>query len=157
MSSVEIHGIKDVQEMLGRYTDPEFRRRLQDALKAGANTFKAPLRAESARVSRRMGKAVSVVKSPRTLAGKHEKTKDPAVYVGYRKKTAPFAHMVIGGTRDHGPRKANLMVFRNPPVGVVAAHVRGVKPNPIVSRVAAQHQDSAYLAIDRDLDKSERL
>lgn len=155
-SFITIKGADGVHKMLNQYMQPILPRRLQRAMKAGGDQLKNPLKAESRKVSRRMGNAVTVVQSPSGLAGKLEKVRDPHVFVGYRRKTAPFAHMVIGGTRAHGPRKARVMVFRNPPVGVVATHVSGVQPNPIVSRVAAAHGDKAYSAIWRDLDKTEK-
>lgn len=155
MSDVEVRGADGVIRMLKAYTDPTMKRRLQRAVKAGADELKGPLRAESARVSRHMAKAVTTIQNPGTLSGKHDRVTDPHVFVGYRRKVAPFAHIVIGGSRDHGPRKADVMVFSNPPVGVRARRVRGVTPNPIVSRVASRHEGAAYRAIDRDLDKTE--
>ena len=47
------------------------------------------------------------------------------------------------------------MVFKNNPEGVVAQHVRGVKHNPMIARVAARLEGQAYAAIDRDLDRTE--
>lgn len=156
MSDIEIHGVDGVMRMLKPYTDPAFKRRMQSAVKAGGLALQGPLRAESGRVSKRMAKAVYVVQTPTSMVGRHDKVTDPHVFVGYRRKTAFFAHMVIGGTREHGPRKARAMVFSNPPEGVVAHHVRGVRPNPIVARVASAHESQAYSAVWRDLDKTEK-
>lgn len=154
---IKIEGLDGVRRMLQQYTHPTLTKRFKSATKAGGNEIKPALKTASREVSTRMARAVSVVQSPRPLVGKLPNTREPHIYVGYRKKTAPFAHMVIGGTRDHGPRKGPAMIFRNPPVGVAARHVRGVRPNPIVARVAAQHGDRAYAAVWRDLDKTERL
>lgn len=150
-------GIDDIRKMLKQYAHPILTKRMKSATKAGGKEIKKPLKSAAGAVSKRMGKAVSVVQNPRPLAGRLPSTRDPHVYVGFRKKVAPFAHMVIGGTRDHGPRKAPVMIFKNPPRGVRAMHVRGVTPNPIVSRVAASHGDRAYGAAWRDLDKTEHL
>jgi len=153
----QIKGLDGVHKMLRAYTNPEFTKRMKSAVKAGGNELKGPLRAESRTVSKRMGRAVTVVQSPRGLAGKLSNTRDPHVYVGYRKKTAFFAHFVVGGTQDHGPRKAKLMAFwdqRNSDI-VLARRVHGVKANPIPSRVADRHEGAAYRAIDHDLDKTE--
>lgn len=151
----KVIGLDGVHRMLKAYTNPEFTRRMKSAVKAGGNELKGPMKSESASVSRRMGRAVSVVQSPTGLAGKISRTRDPHVYVGYRRKTAFFAHFVVGGTQDHGPRSAPLMVFRGKNGTVRTRHVRGVKANPIPSRVAQRHESSVYRAIDRDLDRTE--
>lgn len=156
MSAIEIKGVEGIHKMLSAYMHPEFTKRLKRATKAGGNELKNPLRSASAQVSKRMAKAVSVVQSPKGLVGKFGRSPDPGVYVGYRRKIAPFAHIVIGGSKDHGPRKAGVMFFRNPPVGVTARRVRGVKPNPIVAKVAAAHGDKVLSAVMRDLDKTEK-
>lgn len=164
--SYKVMGLDGVHRMLKAYTNPEFTKRMKSAVKAGGNELKGPMKSESAKASRRMGRAVSVVQSPTGLVGKIKRTRDPHVYVGYRRKTAFFAHFVVGGTQDHGPKTAPLMTFRAKGTrgwatattsgGVVRTkHVRGVKANPIPSRVAQRHESSVYRAIDRDLDRTE--
>ena len=156
MTTVTIKGIDGVRKMLRQYTNPEFTKRMKRAVKSGGTELKDPLRSASAQVSKRMAKAVTVVQSPKGLVGKLKATNDPHVYIGYRRKDAPFAHIVIGGSKDHGPRSARVMQFHNDPVGAFARHVRGVRANPIVAKVAATHGDKAYSAVWRDLDKTEK-
>lgn len=156
--SYRVLGVNEIRKWLKAYTGPELRKRMKRATKAGAEQLRGPLRSESRNVSQRMGKAVSVVATPRTLAGKITRLRggDVGTYIGYRRKTAFFAHFVVGGTKDHGPRRARAMVFRGKDGGWVRTrHVRGVKANPIPSRVASRHEGAVYHAVDRDLDKTE--
>lgn len=146
MSTVVVRGVEGVRRMLKPYTDPSMRKRVQTATKAGADVFKPAMKAEAAKVSKRLARSVSVRKARRDL---------PATIVTFRPKVAFFRHFVVGGTKAHGPKRKGVMVFRNPPVGVVAKHVRGVRPNPIPARVAARLEGQAYAAIDRSLDQTE--
>lgn len=145
-ASVTVVGADGVHRMLRAYTNPKLTKRLQDATKAGANVFKAPLKAEARTVSKRLARSVSVRKAKRER---------PATIVTFRPKVAFFRHFVIGGTRDHGPRKAKLMAWQGKSGPAFARRVRGVKPNPIVARVASRLAGQAYAAIDRDLDRTE--
>lgn len=108
-------------------------------------------------MSRHMARAVRV---------KRAKTGKPGWVVGSRRKIAFFWHMVINGTRDHGPRKADALVFVpgwNPYLGasshgagngwVRARRVRGVKPNPIIDRVVARRERQTADGIERDIVK----
>lgn len=146
MSNVTIQGADGVQKMLSDYMEPKLPRRLQDATKAGANVFKAPLKAEARRVSKRMARAVSV---------KRARKDRPATIVVFRAKLAWFRHFVIGGTRDHGPRRARLLVFDSGGQVIRARRVRGVPANPMVDRVVNAYDARAYQAIDQALDRSE--
>lgn len=147
MISVSVRGAEGVHQMLHDYMEPILPRRMQAATKAGASVFKAPLRAEAARVSKRMARAVSVRQAARDR---------PATVVTFRPKIAFFRHFVIGGTRDHGPRRARLLVFTTRQGIVIRARrVRGVRPNPMVDRVATRYAAQAYRAIDTSLTQSE--
>lgn len=145
MNVIEIRGQSGVHKMLADYMVPKLPRRLQDATKAGATVFKKPLQSEARKVSKRMGQDVKVVRAARDR---------PATIVKFGKK-AWFDHFVIGGTRDHGPRRADALAFQGRNGFVVTKHVRGVKPNPMVARVANAHQGAAYAAIDKSLDRTE--
>lgn len=145
MSVIEIRGQAGVHKMLADYMVPKLPKRLQDATKAGAMVFKKPLQAEARKVSKRMGQDVKVVRAARDR---------PATIVKFGKK-AWFDHFVIGGTRDHGPRRADALVFQGRNGVVRAKRVRGVKPNPMVDRVADRHSSQAYAAIDKSLDHTE--
>lgn len=142
---ITVNGAAGVHEMLRDYMEPVLPKRMQDATKAGATVFKAPLKAEARKVSKRMAAAVSV-----TRARKNR----PATIVKFSKK-AWFEHFVIGGTQDHGPRSAGALVFEGRNGVVRTGRVRGVQPNPMVRRVADQYEGRAYQAIDQALDRSE--
>jgi hypothetical protein len=75
--------------------------------------------------------------------------------VTFRPKIAFFRHFVIGGTRDHGPRKADALAFEGRAGFVVTKRVRGVPPHPIVEQVFRANESRADQAIDRALDQSE--
>lgn len=143
---IEVRGIRGVQDMLGDYTNPKLPKRLQDATKAGADVFKPAVKAEARSVSKRLARSVSV---------RRAKKDRPATILTFRPKVAFFRHFVIGGTRDHGPRRAAALVFQGRSGFVVTKHVRGVRPNPIITRVADRLEGQAYAAIDKALDRSE--
>jgi hypothetical protein len=144
--SVQITGADGVHRMLRDYMEPKLPKRMQDATKAGATVFKAPLKTEARKVSKRMARSVSVRKARKDR---------PATIVTFRPKVAWFRHFVIGGTKDHGPRSASALVFEGRSGFVVTRRVRGVPPNPIVSRVADRLETQAYQAIDQSLDRTE--
>jgi len=156
---IEVRGVEGVHRMLADYMTPKLPKRMQDATKAGAEVFKKPVKAEAAKVSKRLNRSVSVRKAARDR---------PATILTFRPKIAWFRHFIIGGTRDHGPRRASALFFVpgwNPYSGasskgvgnnwVRVPRVRGVKPNPIIARVFTQYEATALAAIDRSLDQSE--
>lgn len=142
---ITVQGADGVHDMLRDYMAPILPRRLQDATKAGAMVFKAPLQAEARKVSKRMGRSVLVQRARKDR---------PATIVKFGKR-AWFEHFVIGGTRAHGPRRAKALVFKGKSGFVVTRRVRGVPPNPMVDRVADRFETRAYQAIDRHLDSTE--
>lgn len=149
MSAIEITGEAGVHKMLAGYTNPLLTKRLQAATSAGAKALKKPVQTEAKRASKRLAKSVSA------RTAKRDK---PAAVVTFRPKVAFFRHFVIGGTRDHGPRKAGnrFLIFRGRSgQNVMVPRVRGVKPNPIIARVVAAYEREAYAAIDNSLTKSE--
>jgi hypothetical protein len=99
-------------------------------------------------VSKRMGRAVRV---------RRAKTGRPDWVVGSRRKVAFFWPFVIGGTKDHGPKKAHLLVWVTPTATVRAARVRGVGENPIVERVAKANEKRIADAISIDFGKQAGL
>lgn len=162
----DVRGIPEVRRMLKQYAHPELTRRAQQATKAGGQVFKAPLRAEAGKVSRRMRKGVSVRRARRER---------PATIISIRPKVAFFRHMVIGGTKDHGPRAAPYMVIglndlRASGSRKVRVHgpgalrgqglrrvsrVRGVKPNPMIARVFDSYEGPAWKAVEMNLTSTE--
>ena len=144
--TIEVRGEREVRQMLGDYMNPKLSTRLQSATKAGAEVFKKPVQAEAGKVSKRLRRSVSV---------KRARKERPATIVYFRAKIAWFRHFIIGGTRDHGPRTAPFLVFESRGEVVRAKRVKGVRPNPIMSRVADRYERQAYDAIDRSLDSTE--
>jgi hypothetical protein len=156
--TVQVSGVDGVRRALAPWLEPELTAHLDAANKRAAQTMAKELRAEAKPVSKHMSRAVRV---------KRARTGKPGWVVGSKRKIAFFWHMVIGGTRDHGPRKAKALVFVpgwNPYLGassrgvdrgwIRAARVRGVGPNPIVERVARQHERRVAADIDRDMTKA---
>lgn len=146
---VSIEGISGVRRMLRPLLEPELSAELDASTKRAAQLYARELRTELRPVSRHMARAVRV---------KRAKRDRPGWVVGSRRKIAFFWHMVIGGTRDHGPRKAPALVFVpnvNQYIGasshgvatgrvVRTRRVRGVPANPIVKRVADRNQAHAF-------------
>jgi hypothetical protein len=143
--SVQIRGASEIQQALRKWMEPELSKELDAATKAGANRYAKALRPELRTVSRRMARAVRV---------KRAKRDRPGWVVGSRRKVAFFWPFVIGGTRDHGPRKAKLLVWITPTATVRAARVRGVPANPIVERVAERVEAAAMAEADKSMTKS---
>lgn len=146
MNTITITGAAGVHQMLDDYMTPKLPRRMQDATKAAATVFRAPLKAEAAKVSKRLARSVSVRRAARER---------PATVVTFRPRIAFFRHFIIDGTRDHGPRSAQMLRWESRGKVIWAKHVRGVKSNPIVDRVGARYERAAYDALDKALDKSE--
>ena len=140
----EVHGQADVERMLAKYKDPEFTKRAQQATSQGAEVLRRPVQREAGRVSQRMSQSVYVRKALRDL---------PGTTVGFRPKIAWFRHFVIGGTKAHGPRKKKALKFRGRFGWVVVKRVKGVRPNPIIERVAKQYQQRVFDAMVRTITK----
>lgn len=139
-----IEGSARARRMLRQWQEPELSRRAQTATTVGVEVVRRPLQKEAAAVSSRMSKSVYVRKARRDL---------PATVAGYRPKVAWFRHFVIGGTRAHGPRRKQALRFRGRFGWVIVKRVRGVKPNPIIVRVARQYQRKVFDAMIRSLTR----
>lgn len=142
--TVTVQGKANVQRMLRQYKDPELTRRAQIATIQGAEVTRKPLQREAARASKRMSRAVSVRQAQRNK---------PAAVVTFKPKIAWFRHLVIGGTRAHGPRRKEALRFRGRFGWVFARRVRGVRPNPMVERVARAYQRQIFDAMVKAIVK----
>lgn len=153
---IEVVGAPAVRRMLRPWIEPSLPQRAKRAVRKGGNILKPPLRAEAKKVSKRMAKAATVQLSARGLVGGKQMPKlmpgEPGVYVGFVHKKAFFSHLVIGGTHDHGPRRAKALVFEGRGGLVVTGRVRGVKANPMVERVSSQYGEQAVAAFRRELE-----
>lgn len=156
--NVRVQGVSAIHRALAPLLDPELSNTIDVANKRAAQSLAKDVRAEARPVSRHMAKAVRV---------KRARTGKPGWVVGSRRKVAFFWHMVINGTRAHGPRRAPALVFLpgwNPYLGgsshgvggksgkwVRTRRVRGVKPNPIVDRVVSGREAAAARQIEADV------
>jgi hypothetical protein len=148
---VGVEGVAGVHEMLRKWADPKtLETRNRNATRAAAKLLAKPLRAEARAASSRMGKSVYI----------HQKRGDrTATIVGHHRKVSrgpkgDFWPMVIGGTKDHGPRKAKFLIFTGSGGETIfARRVRGVRPNPIVARVAQTYGERAIAAMIAELEK----
>lgn len=154
---VQVRGVSELQRALRPLLDPEFTDIIDAENKKAAQSLAKDVRAEAKPASKHMAKAVRV---------KRAKTGKPGWVVGSRRKIAFFFHMVIVGTRDHGPRRADAMVFIpgwNPYIGgsskgvgnkvVRTKHVRGVRANPIIERVVARREAGVARKLENDIAK----
>jgi hypothetical protein len=142
---VDAHEVTEALDQLDRKGNKQS---LQKATTEGAKYLKPKLQAEARKVSRRMGRSVSARKARRGT---------PASIVKFG-KAAWFAHFVIGGTRSHSTRRRQgitVQAFTDGGVQKFSTghEVRGVRPNPIVSRVADREGDNALEAAERSLVK----
>jgi hypothetical protein len=131
---IQIQGVDGIRKAIRPLLEPEISKELDAATKKAAQTYAKALRPELRTVSKRMARAVRV---------KRAKRERPGWVVGSKRKVAFFWPFVIGGTRDHGPRKAKLMSFVSQGKSVRAKRVRGVPANPIVERVAQRVESKA--------------
>lgn len=124
--SVEVLGLSGLQKALRPLLDPELTNTIDKANKKGAQTYAKRLRPAVGARSTRMRKAVRV---------RRAKTGKPGWIVGSKRSVAFFWPFVIGGTRDHGPRKAPALRFQVNGSWISTRRVRGVKADPIVEKV----------------------
>lgn len=153
---VQIKGVEGIRRVLAPLLEPELTKLLDVGNKKAAQLLAKEVRADLRPVSKHMARAVRV---------KRAKTGKPGWVVGSRRKGAFFFHMVIGGTRAHGPRRAAALVFIpnwNPYIGasshgiatgnvVRTQHVRGVRPNPVIARVAKRAESRAFAEVDKQI------
>ncbi len=160
--TISVQGISGIRRALRPLLEPEITAELDASTKRAAQLYARELRTELRPISRHMSRAVRV---------KRAKTGKPDWVVGSRRKVAYFWHMVIGGTRDHGPRKAPALMFVpnwNPYIGassrgietgrvVRARRVRGVPANPAVERVATRNERRAFSLAEQQFLRSTGL
>lgn len=139
---VQVTGVSAIHRALRPLLDPELTQTIDVANKKGAQSLAKDLRAEARPLSKRMARSVRV---------KRARTGKPGWVVGSRRKIAFFWHMVIGGTRDHGPRRATALVFVVGEKVVRALRVRGVKAHPIVDAVVRRREATVSKAIEADV------
>lgn len=144
---IDVRGVAEVQSYLA-HVEKGQKAVLQKATTAGAKAMKPFVQAAAPRGA--------TGKLRRSVSARQARRNRPAAVVGPRPKVAFYRHMVIGGTRDHGPRKARALAFQGPNGQVFAAHVRGVKPRPFVAEGFAAGQGAMNAAIDAVVDEAMR-
>lgn len=155
---VEVRGADAIHRALAPLLQPELDEIMWRTTRKAAQQYAKALRSETKPASRTMAGAVRYYKAKRDR---------PGYVVGYRRRKAFFAHWVIGGTRDHGPKRASALVFipgfnaylgaSSHGVGradggggwVRARRVSGVRPNPIVERAG----DKAEGRVSREMEQ----
>ena len=143
--TVDVRGLAGVQAMLGKWDDKSARKVLRSALRSGGAVVKKAVKAEAPYPD--LKRAVWA-----RTAGKGQ----IGFVIGHHKSNGGFIwHMVVGGTKAHGPRKAKALVFYNRKAGnmVVASSVRGISPNPFVARAYAHSEATAMAKVSEVIDK----
>jgi hypothetical protein len=143
--SVDIRGLPEVQEMLARLDDPHVKKVLQQAMGAGAQAMKPALVA-----------AAPYPGLKKSVWARTAKRQRPAAVVGHHKtRDSFFWHMIVGGTQDHGPRRAPWLAFWSHGRHYVLPKVKGIKPNPFVARAynSARGEGASMNAIREVIDK----
>lgn len=146
---VRVQGVSGIRRALRPLLDPELTAAIDAANKRGAQALARELRTEVRPLSKRMGRAVRV---------KRAKTGKPGWVVGGRRKTAFFWHMVIDGTRDHGPKRAKRLAWKG--AGgqpVFARRVRGVQGHDVVGAVMARSERRVADQIEQEIVKGAGL
>ena len=143
---IDVRGVDAVVAALGKMTDKQAKAMLQKSATAGAAVLKRTVKAAAPK-----GQTGNLRKSIRSGQTKRNR---PAARVYNVKRIAFYRHMVVGGTRAHGPKNAKVMIFR--PAGeahnVTATWVRGTKPRPFVSQGFDAGRVAAEAAIDKVVD-----
>lgn len=147
MISVDVRGVGDVQDALAKLDDKQAKAMLQKSASAGAKVLKGTVK--SAAPKGATGNLKRSIRSGQT------KRKRPAARVYVFKPIAFYRHMVVGGTKAHGPKRASWLVFR--PVGeahnVWARRVRGTRPRPFFAQGFDAGRSAAEAAIDKVVDQ----
>lgn len=137
---ITVEGVAGVHQMLAKFIDVDaFEKRQRLAAREAAKLLAKPLRAEVGKSSSRMRRAVYIHNMRGSKTG---------VIVGHHKSKSKgpkgdFWPMVIGGTRDHGPRKAGALVFEGRNGMVVTHWVKGVTGTNAVQRVSDSYGERA--------------
>jgi len=141
--AVDIRGLPEVQAMLARLDDPNVKKVLQQAMGKGAEAMKPALAA-----------AAPYPGLKRAVWARRAKRQRPAAVVGHHKRKDSFYwHMIVGGTRDHGPDHAPWLAFWSHGRHYVLPRVKGIKPNPFVARAYNSGQGAGMRAVKEVIDK----
>lgn len=144
--TIEVRGMQDVLKALDKLDPKAGKKLMQKATAEGAKkVLKPKVKSESPWPS--MKRAV------RAGAAKKDK---PAGIVKYDPKRAFYRHMLIGGTKAHSTkarRSGGIQAFDDGGTKKFSRghEVRGIKANPVITRVADQYGDQALDVTERFL------
>lgn len=139
---IDVRGVEEVQRALSELSgSPEAKRALQKASTAGAKVLKPYVKSAAPKATGRLSRSVS---------SRQAQKERPAAVVSARPKVAFYRHMVIRGTKAHGPKKAKLLIFRasNRPGNVYTQRVRGTSPRPFIEEGFDAGRDAAEAKIE---------
>ena len=144
---VDVRGIPEVQAALGKMTGAPMKRTLQKASTAGAKALKPHVKAAAPKgATGRLKKSVS---------SRQAKRDRPAAVVTARPKVAFYRHMVIGGTKAHGPRdhRNKMLIFRGRDGhNVMTPWVKGTDARPFIAVGFDRGKGDAERAIEKVID-----
>ena len=143
--SIDVRGVAEVQAFLARIDEGQ-KATLQKASTAGARALKPFVKAAAPRGA--------TGRLARSISGRQAARDRPAAVVTARPKVAFYRHMVLDGTKDHGPKKASVMVFKGDHGTVFTRHVRGTKPRPFMAEGFAAGEAAMNAAIDKVIDEA---
>jgi hypothetical protein len=147
MIGVDVRGIDDVQDALGKLDAKQSKAMLQKSASAGAKVLKGTVKAAAP-----VGATGNLRRSIRSGQTKRHR---PAARVYVVKRVAFYRHMVVGGTKAHGPKTAKFLVFR--PAGsastVWAKKVKRTLPRPFFAEGFDAGRSAAEQAIDKVVDQ----
>lgn len=165
---VSVLGVSGIRAALRPLLEPELTDALDRGNRAAARALAKRVRAEVAKSSPTVARAVRV---------KRARTGKPGWVVGSRRRGVGFVFpFIVGGTSDHGPLRAKRLVFIpgwNPYLGasapakrlsgkagdrlVMVARVRGVRASDSVAVAAAAGESEAVRAAEQSFAQSARL
>jgi hypothetical protein len=141
---IDVRGIPSVQKALASLTGPPAKKMLQKASSAGGKVLRTYVRAEAPQGA--------TGKLKKSVGARIVRRDRPGAVVSARPKVAFYRHMVIGGTKAHGPRKPQnkVLIFKGSRgQDVRTPWVKGVQPNPFVSRGFDRGQAAAMAALEK--------
>ncbi len=143
--SIEVKGMAEVMAVLDRMDPRDAKRTLSKATADAAKKVLAP-RVKAATPWARMRSAVR--------AGQVKRDR-PGGIVKYDAKKAWFRHFLIGGTKGHTvkPKRKSVMAFDAGGTRAFSRghQIRGLRANPVISRVADRYGDEALDYVERFL------
>lgn len=148
--SIDLTGEPEVRRMFAEFAPAELAKKATKAGREGAKVVKPEIAKDARPFSKRMSRAVAV------RAARKAKDRPGAIVVFKRKgpaqSSAFFAHFVILGTRDHGPRSKPYMAFTNDEgQSVRTRRVRGVAANQFVAPAVDRKEREALDVMIREL------